>query len=220
MIVKSHWLRIAFHLLYHQLAWTYDFVSTLVSLGKWRDWQRAALPFLQGPCVLELGHGPGHMLITLSDRGDFAVGLDLSPQMGRLAQRTAREKYRPARLVRSRAEELPFADHTFDSILATFPTPYILAPATIDSAYQTLKPGGRLVIVPEARLTGHNPLVRFLEWVYRVTGQRYTQGEIANSRWDPWQIALSAPGFQVEVRQISLPGSIVTVMIARRPEEY
>ena len=51
-----------FHLLYHQLAWAYDAVSAAVSLGRWQDWGAAALPFVNGASVLELGHGPGHLL--------------------------------------------------------------------------------------------------------------------------------------------------------------
>ncbi len=39
-------LRWLFDLLYHELAWAYDPVSALVSGGRWRDWQRVALPFL------------------------------------------------------------------------------------------------------------------------------------------------------------------------------
>jgi hypothetical protein len=35
-----------------------------------------------------------------------------------------------------------------------------------------LRPGGRFVIVPEARLTGRGPTHRFLEWLYAITGQR------------------------------------------------
>ena len=49
---------------------------------------RAALPFVNGRNILEIGHGPGHLLLELSQQGKFVVGLDLSPYMGRMAQRT------------------------------------------------------------------------------------------------------------------------------------
>ncbi|MCB9446672.1 MAG: class I SAM-dependent methyltransferase, partial [Ardenticatenaceae bacterium] len=45
-------IRFGFRLLYNELAWTYDAVSWLVSLGDWRSWQQAALPFVLGPDVL------------------------------------------------------------------------------------------------------------------------------------------------------------------------
>ena len=77
----------AFHLLYHQFAWAYDAVSAAVSLGRWCDWGMAALPFLSGPRVLELGHGPGHLLAAMAGGEWRVTGLDLSPQMGFLARR-------------------------------------------------------------------------------------------------------------------------------------
>ena len=49
-----------FHLLYHQFAWTYDFVAAFVSLGRWQDWVDAVVPFMSGR-VLEIGFGPGHL---------------------------------------------------------------------------------------------------------------------------------------------------------------
>ena len=76
-----------FHLLYHQFAWTYDWVAAIVSLGRWKDWISATLPYLDGPLVLEIGHGPGHLQVALQAKGIQAVGLDASAQMGRQADR-------------------------------------------------------------------------------------------------------------------------------------
>ncbi len=70
-----------FKLLYHQFAWSYDWVSGAVSLGNWNSWTRAALPYLQGPRVLELGFGPGHLQVALQKREIWSVGIDESWQM-------------------------------------------------------------------------------------------------------------------------------------------
>src|SRR5436190_21020174 len=83
-------LRLAFHLLYHQLSWSYDLVAWLVSGGQWRAWMRATLPYLVGPRVLEIGFGPGHLLGTMAGVGLRPVGVDLSPQMLGLARRNLR----------------------------------------------------------------------------------------------------------------------------------
>lgn len=167
------WLiRTFFSLLYGPFAWAYDGVAWLVSLGQWNDWGRTALGFLRGPEVLELGHGPGHMQVALAGTGWRAVGVDLSPQMGRLARRRLLRKGISPRLVRARAQALPFRDGSFPEALATFPTEYIVDPRTLAELRRVLRPSGRLVVVASAVLLGGDPVVRLLEWLYRVTGQR------------------------------------------------
>lgn len=202
----------AFHLLYTHFAPAYDAVAWAVSFGQWRDWGKAALPYLSGPRVLELGHGPGHMLAALSVHGYEAVGLDLSPQMGRLAQRRS-----PApSIVRARAQATPFAAGSFDGILATFPTPYITAPETVAAVYRLLRPGGRLVIVPEAQLGGPRPLRAGVDWLYRLTGQRAAADADPTARLAFWSAALSGVGFDVSLHEEEVCESIVTVVVAKR----
>src|SRR5512139_2655394 len=85
-------VRFGFHLLYYELAFTYDAVAWLVSLGQWQAWGRTVLKRVRGPRVLEIGHGPGHLLIALARSGHLQpVGIDLSPQMIRLARRNIRQ---------------------------------------------------------------------------------------------------------------------------------
>ncbi len=117
-------VRFGFHLLYNQLAWTYDLVSWLVSFGEWRDWQRAALPYVKGPDVLEIAHGPGHMLLALHEAGYRVLGLDLSPQMGRLSRRRLHKAGVQIPLLRAKAQNLPLRAQAVDTILVTFPTSF------------------------------------------------------------------------------------------------
>lgn len=202
-------------MLYHEAAWTYDAVAAAVSLGRWQAWGAAALPLLSGPRVLELGHGPGHMLARLAAHGYEAAGLDLSPQMGRMAaRRLVRAGVRP-RLVRGRAQDLPFAPGAFDGALAVFPTAYIVAPETITAVYRLLRPGGRLVVVPEAQLTGQGIIIRGIEWLNAITGQRVDNSGPA--RDDFWRGRLGAVGFAVAIEDLDLGHSAVTVVIAQRP---
>jgi hypothetical protein len=56
--------------------------------------------------------------------------------------------------------------------VATFPTEYILDPATLAEVRRVLDQQGRLVVVASGRLTGRDPMSRLLEWLYRITGQR------------------------------------------------
>jgi ubiquinone/menaquinone biosynthesis C-methylase UbiE len=164
----SRWL---FHLLYNQLAWTYAWVSWVVSLGKWRHWQRAAIPRLTGKRVLEVAFGTGNLLIDLAQAGYCTYGLELSPYMIRIASRKLQRRELAVPLCQGRVQMLPFADQTFDSIVTTFPTDFIYDPAFLDEIDRVLRPNGRLVIVPGAYF--HNPLARFfIEWLYLITGQR------------------------------------------------
>lgn len=165
-------IRTFFRLLYGPAAWTYDAVAWLVSLGQWTRWVRVALRFVEGPPVLELGHGPGHLQLALSEAGLAPVGVDLSPQMGHLARRRLRRAGIAPRLVRARAQALPFPSGSFSNVAATFPTEYILDPATLAEVRRVLGRDGELVVVASGRLTGTDPASRFLEWLYRITGQR------------------------------------------------
>jgi ubiquinone/menaquinone biosynthesis C-methylase UbiE len=165
-------LRFAFWVLYNPLAWTYDWVSWIVSLGKWHDWQRTALPELHGERVLDLAFGTGNTLLDLAAGPYRPVGLDLSPAMVRIAQQKLDRAGLSAPLVRGRAQRLPFADASFDSILCTFPTDFVVHPDTLSEIVRVLRPGGRLVVVAMCRLNGRDPWSRLLGWLYRITGQR------------------------------------------------
>lgn len=140
--------------LYAELAGSYNLISWLVSFGQWDRWRKLALDHLHGARVLELGFGTGELLPYLAERSVLTVGLDLSPAMHNQAQRKLAQSALALPLVQGRAQGLPFADQTFDTVVATFPAPYILEPTTLAECVRVLAPplpagrgGGRLVIV-------------------------------------------------------------------------
>ncbi len=165
-------LRFGFRLLYNELAWTYDFVAWCVSLGKWKAWGRTAIPHLRGRRILELAHGPGHLLIALKRAGYQPVGIDLSPAMSRLAARRLRRAGIHAPLVRCRAQALPFRSGRFDSAVAAFPTEYIVDRLALREAARVTNRDARLVIVAAATLGGRGPLPRIIDALYKAAGQR------------------------------------------------
>ena len=167
-----NFVRFFFRLLYNEFAWTYDFVAWTVSLGQWKAWGRMAIPRLRGERVLELAHGPGHLLVAMAERGLAPVGLDLSPHMSRLARRRlSKNGDLIVPLVRARAQALPFRTGCFDSTVATFPAEFIMARDTLQEVARVLAPDGRWVIVPGAILSGRDLISRFIWWLYRITGQ-------------------------------------------------
>lgn len=168
-------LRFFFRLLYNEFAWAYDLVAWVVSLGQWKAWGRTAIPhltsYLQCKQVLELAHGPGHLLVAMAEQGLSPVGLDLSSHMGRLARLRLRKDGLTVPLVRARAQALPFCDRCFGNAIATFPTEFILDRATLREVARVLRSGGHLVVVAWARLSERDMLSRFIGWLYQVTGQ-------------------------------------------------
>ncbi len=200
--------RLFFHLLYHQFAWTYDLVAAVVSLGRWRIWVLSALPYLSGH-VLEIGFGPGHLQLALHARGLPTFGLDESLQMGRQADRRLRRNGFPANLSRGYAQNLPFPDNAFETVVATFPAEYIFAPNTLSETRRVLVPGGRLVILPTALITGHAFLERLAAGLFRVTGQAAAIEAILPGI----NKHLQAAGFAVRHELVEYPGSQVLVII-------
>lgn len=205
-------LRPFFHLLYHQFAWSYDLVAAAVSLGRWNDWVRCAVPRLGGR-VLELGCGPGHLQAALHRKNLPTWGLDESPQMARQASRRLRRKGFVPRLARGRAGALPFPAGTFDSAAATFPSEYIFEPAALAEIRRVLAPGGRLVVIPAAWITGGSLLERMAAWLFRVTGQAGALDAILPAVGARFRAA----GFQVRHETVEIPGSRVLVVLADRP---
>jgi ubiquinone/menaquinone biosynthesis C-methylase UbiE len=166
-------VKCGFHLLYHQFAFTYDAVAWGVSLGQWQAWGRTALPRVRGPRVLELGHGPGHLLIALGRSGQLRpIGVDASPEMIRLAHQHIRQAGLMVPQVQCRVQALPFRSGTFDSVVSTFPTDYIADPATLREVQRVTNERGRLIVVVGAQLIGRALSKVFIEWLYRITGQR------------------------------------------------
>jgi ubiquinone/menaquinone biosynthesis C-methylase UbiE len=215
-------LRIFFRLLYHQMAWCYDWVAAVVSLGQWTDWVRSVLPYVAGPCVLELGHGPGHLQIALKDRSRtsssgsggktaFRVfGLDRSPQMGRQASaRLLRSGCTPA-LVNGLAQALPYPSGIFYTVVSTFPSEYIFHRQTLAEVWRVLAPGGEFVVLPLAWITGRRPLERLAAWWFFVTGEA---PRFHDKALDP----LRKLGFIPRAEYIDLPSSRLLIVAARKP---
>jgi len=164
-------LRFFFYLIYQPLAWSYDLVAALVSANRWKDWVRSSAAFLTGSEVLELGHGPGHLQEHMVKLGYAPFGLDLSRQMGKLAQRRLTRLSAASHLVRGNGRALPFSNGSFDNIVATFPTEYIMETVTLREAYRVLRPDGRMIILASVNFTGNNVLDKALTLLYRITGQ-------------------------------------------------
>jgi ubiquinone/menaquinone biosynthesis C-methylase UbiE len=201
-------VKLGFHLLYHQFAFTYDAVAWFVSLGQWQVWGRTALKRVRGQRVLEIGHGPGHLLIALARLGHLRpIGIDLSPEMIRIAHRNIRQAGVKAPQVRCRVQELPFRSGVFDSVVSTFPSDYIGDLATLREVQRVTNEQGRLIVVFGAQLIGREPSKLLIEWLYRLTGQREAKFDDEDSIFD-------RVGMPARIETETIGASTVTLIVA------
>jgi ubiquinone/menaquinone biosynthesis C-methylase UbiE len=202
-------LRIFFHLLYHQFAWTYDWVAAGVSLGRWNEWIRSILPYLQKGRILELGHGPGHLQAELLGKGLTSFGLDASPQMSHQAMHRLQKIGFSPKLVRGFAQSLPFEENTFQTVVATFPSEYIVDPPTLSEIARVLEPGGQVIILALAWITGEKWLERAAGGLFRITGQ--------SPEWeDRFLEPVRDAGFLAHVDWVDLKTSRLAIIVGQK----
>ncbi|MBK8135425.1 MAG: class I SAM-dependent methyltransferase [Anaerolineae bacterium] len=165
--------RFGFRLLYNEFAWTYDVVSWIVSAGEWREWQRSAIRALNLPSeskVLEVAHGTGNLQVDLVREEYSCAGVDLSPAMGRIAARKLQGMGYAPNLMCASATALPYGGQTFEGLICTFPTEFLIHPHALSEFRRVLKADGRFAVVL------HGILLRgwwrpFLDVLFQATGQ-------------------------------------------------
>jgi len=197
-------MRFFFNLLYHPFAFTYDLVAATVSFGHWKEWGQTVLPFIKGTRILELGHGPGHLQRTLLDLKLDSVAIDESAQMGTLAKRRIGS---PGKLTRALAQQLPFQNKSFDTVVATFPTEYIFNMDTLSEIKRCLSDGGRLIVLPATW-----PKSPPLQWLYKVTGE--SPSELNEALLSRFRRPFIQADLKADIQTIEVKSSVVLIIIA------
>lgn len=106
-----------------------------------------------GESVLDVGCGTGTLAIAAKQRvgaSGASAGIDASPEMIARAQGKARRAGVEVDFRNAVVEALPFADGTFDAVLATLMLHHLpddLRRRAIREMRRVLKPGGRLFVV-------------------------------------------------------------------------
>jgi demethylmenaquinone methyltransferase / 2-methoxy-6-polyprenyl-1,4-benzoquinol methylase len=126
----------------------YDRLSAALSFGQDPRWRRAlvdAVGVKAGERVLDVATGTGMVAKELRGRADCAVvGIDQSPEMLAAARARFDDDAR-VELIEGQAEELPFADESFDAVTFTYLLRYVDDPqATVSELARVVRPGGRV----------------------------------------------------------------------------
>jgi demethylmenaquinone methyltransferase/2-methoxy-6-polyprenyl-1,4-benzoquinol methylase len=171
--------------LFHGLPTRYDQLSAALSF--WQDprWRRALVDEVApaaGQRILDVATGTGMVAAELLGRADCSVvGIDQSKEM--LAAARARFANDGARveLVEGQAEELPFAQESFDALTVTYLLRYVDdPPATVRELARVVRPGGRVATlefgVPPRRVPRE-------AWRFYTAVGLPTLGRIASREW-------------------------------------
>lgn len=149
-------------------------------------WDRKVVPRLIGCCcsqsnvmalrshvvpqarghVLELGAGGGANLSLYDPQQVSRLdGIDPSPELIALAHERCRPGTLACALCEGVAEQLPYPDHQFDTVVSTFTLCSVQDPLrALQEARRVLKPGGRLLFVEH----GASPEPGPARWQHRI----------------------------------------------------
>lgn len=196
-------------ILYTRLAWLYDIVAGIVSLGMWQSWVACTLPYLNGPVILELGHGSGHLQALLAERENVIFGIDVSRQMGRLAMKNI-PTGKFSLLTNGDVHNLPYKSGSFNEIVCTFPTNYITADQVLLEIQRVLVHKGKLIILPMAWIKPTTMIYRCAAWLFNITGQAPEHAQTKVTEF--FVKTLSEAGFSCQPHLVDLQNSQVLLL--------
>jgi ubiquinone/menaquinone biosynthesis C-methylase UbiE len=116
----------------------------------------ARLQVAPGSRVLEYGCGVGSEAFNLAERGARVTAIDISPVALEIASEEARRRLLDIDFVEMNAEELTFADASYDLVCGSAILHHLVLDVAIPQIARVLAPGGRAVFLEPL---GHNPLI-------------------------------------------------------------
>ena len=122
-----------------------------ITVTPWFEWVAGQLPFKANSSVLDIGCGPGWFWATIAGTLPQGIDLtlaDLSPGMVKEAtERCQALPFASVRGVETNATEPPFADESFDLVIAMHMLYHVRdQEKAIAEMHRVLKPGGMLAV--------------------------------------------------------------------------
>ena len=141
---------------FHKVARRYDLMNDLMSAGLHRLWKDGMVAWLNPPKrpgwkVLDVAGGTGDVafrIVEASDRQAHATVLDINGSMLAVGRDRAEKRnlLENVDFVEANAEELPFADGSFDAYTIAFGIRNVpRIDVALAEAFRVLKPGGRFL---------------------------------------------------------------------------
>ncbi|NGN44074.1 bifunctional demethylmenaquinone methyltransferase/2-methoxy-6-polyprenyl-1,4-benzoquinol methylase UbiE [Mesorhizobium sp. CGMCC 1.15528] len=141
---------------FHRVASRYDLMNDLMSGGLHRLWKDGLVSWLNPPKrpgwkVLDVAGGTGDVAFRIIDASQgqaHATVLDINGSMLGVGKERAEKRGLAANtdFVEANAEELPFADETFDAYTIAFGIRNVpRIDVALSEAFRVLKPGGRFL---------------------------------------------------------------------------
>ena len=158
--------------MFNRIAWRYDFLNRLFTMGLDRRWRKKAVASLglgfEGP-LLDVATGTADLALEACRqyRLQKIVGLDVSEQMLALGQKKIDKRglTEVISLVQGPSERMPFEDGSFNGVMSGFGVRnFDNLDAGLSEMFRVLKRGGRLVILEFSQ--SQNPLFRNLFHLY------------------------------------------------------
>lgn len=132
--------------MFDSIARRYDLMNDVAALGQvrmWREAMVAALDLRDGGEVLDLAAGTGTSSAAIARAGGKAVAADFSPGM----MSEGRRREAPVPFVGADAQQLPFAEDSFDAAVISFGLRNVRRPRqALREMARVVRPGGRVVV--------------------------------------------------------------------------